>query len=244
MNKPSFALAASLALAAALAGCTPSALQAAVQAGMAANGGASAAPGTAASTAPGASAAPASTAPTTKPSAAASASAAVDADIAALAGAFMDAVDAAAEQDPELVMRLFVTGLATYDTDPALGRAMMGYAMSSRASTTSASSPTGYEPQNADSIYFRTIERDTKIGRYFLDTLASGDLPFTEMAAKVVIDAEYKAIDKGLSADGKLWTYYLKVNHPNNVRARPVRLQKDGERGWRVSNYSSLMVLP
>ena len=245
MKNITIALAATLTVAS-LAACSPSMLQAAVQAARdAEKGGASPAPGasaaaTAAPTATASAGASASTAPIVAPSA----GGAADADLQVVADAYMAAVDAAAAQDPERVARLFVAGLVACDINLKLGRAMMGYAMWSRSATDSAASPTGFEPQVSDEIYFRTLERDTKLGRYYLDKVEAGDLPFDEAADHVVIDKEYKAIDQGLSQDGKMWTFYVKVNHPNNVRSRPVRLQQDGSRGWRVSNYSSLMVQP
>jgi hypothetical protein len=208
--------------------------------GTASGGSATAAPGGAATAMPGAAA-------TTTPGGAATTMApgdAASADAAAVAEAFMAAVDAASMDQPEQVMRLFVTGLAACDVDLALGRAMMGYALRSNLASKVAASPTGYEPQAADEIYFRTLERDTKLGHYYFDSPENAMLPFDEAAPHVVIDAEYKADDKGLSADGKMWSYYLKVDHPSMVRSRPVRLQRDGDRGWRVSNYSSLMVQP
>lgn len=158
---------------------------------------------------------------------------------------FMDAVDKAAAQDPEMVARLLITGLVHYDQDKKLGRAMMAYTMRGGIVSEVPSSPTGVEPQVADEIYFRTLDRNTKLGSYYLDAPASAALPWDQMAAKVVIDKEYKAIDQGLSEDGKMWTFYMKVTGaPTEVRPRPVRVQQDGERGWRVSNYSSIMVQP
>lgn len=214
-----------------LAGCSPAALQAVL-------GDAVQPPTTSASTAPSArpsaSTAPtASTAPSTAPSSNADAS------------AFMAAVDAASSEQPEQVARLLITGLVTYDTDEELGRAMMAYTMRSGLVQQSSSSPTGVLPQTADEIYFRTLDRNTKLGSYYLDAPASAALSWEQMATHVVVDKEYKAVDQGLSADGKMWTFYMKVTGaPTEVRSRPVRLQMDGDRGWRVSNYSSIMVQP
>ncbi len=225
-----------------LAACSPAVLQAALQAAKAEGQGGSPAPG--ASPVTGA---------TTAPTAAASAGVGVgastapgaSAEVAAAVKAYMAAVDAASAQEPEKVARLFVTGLVTYDLDKKLGRAMMGYALRSGLVQQTASSPTGVEPQVVDEIYFRTLDRNTKLGSYYLDAAASAALPWDQMAAKVAIDKEYKAIDQGLSEDGKMWTFYIKVTGaPTEVRSRPVRLQQDGDRGWRISNYSSLMVQP
>lgn len=225
----------SLSLAAVLlAGCSPAALEAIL-------GEAAKPPTSLASTAPSPKAT-ASVKPSAEPSQpAASTAPSTSAD----AAAFMAAVDAASAEEPEKVARLLVTGLVTYDKDPQLGRAMMAYTMRSGLVKDSAASPTGVEPQVADEIYFRTLERNTKLGSYYLDAPASAELSWDQMASHVVVDKEYKAVDQGLSADGKLWTFYLKVTGaPTEVRSRPVRLQQDGDRGWRVSNYSSLMVQP
>lgn len=244
MKNPSSLLLAAALAATALTGCSAQALTAALNAAAKADGAAAGA-----SPAAGASAAPAAQPPAGGQSPVAGQPPAGQppaSDMPAIdLKPFMDAVDKAAAQEPELVARLLITGLVHYDKDHMLGRAMMAYTMSSRIVQQVGASPTGVEPQVADEIYFRTLDRNTKLGSYYLDAPASAALPWDQMAAKVWVDKEYKAVDQGLSEDGKMWTFYLKVTGaPTEVRSRPVRLQQDGDRGWRVSNYSSIMVQP
>jgi hypothetical protein len=69
------------------------------------------------------------------------------------------------------------------------------------------------------------------------------DKPENAMAADaeahVVIDTEYKAVDKGVQGD--LATYYMAQSGDANKRPRPLKLEKQAD-GWRVSNYSSIVV--
>jgi hypothetical protein len=81
------------------------------------------------------------------------------------------------------------------------------------------------------------VDRQPTLPSLYFDKAENATAPDAE--AHVVIDTEYKAVDKGVQGD--LATFYMAQSGDANKRPRPLKLERKPE-GWRVSNYSSVVV--
>lgn len=213
-------------------GCSPAALQALSSAANAANAG-STKPVTAASTAP----SPAASADTTaNVNTGTMTNAGGDPATAQTVTAFKAKL-ADALPDPEKVARLFMVAFAHYPTDKQLAIGLMMLCCTDGERQADASSPTGFTAPAARAVYWPGVDRQPTLPGLYFDTPENATAADAE--AHVVIDKEYKAVDQGVQGD--LATFYMAQSGDANKRPRPLRLEKKAD-GWRVSNYSSVVV--
>jgi hypothetical protein len=154
--------------------------------------------------------------------------------------AFRSKVEAA-NGDARAIAKLFIAGLVAYEHDAALGRALMTLTVIDSDLVASADSPSGFAFFNAREIYFRTLDRNPKLGRAYLDKAASGDA--ADVETHVMIDDDYAAVEKGVNEAAGTAKFYMKLNEELGAGKRPRPLSLKRVNGaWRVSEYSSVMV--
>ncbi|MFN3430023.1 MAG: hypothetical protein ACK46X_08720 [Candidatus Sericytochromatia bacterium] len=147
----------------------------------------------------------------------------------------------AANGDARAIAKLFIAGLVAYEQDATLGRALMTLTVIEGDLVPSADSPSGFAFFNAREIYFRTLDRNPKLGRAYLDQPASGDA--ADVEAHVMIDDDYAAVEKGVNEAAGTAKFYMKLNEELGAGKRPRPLSLKRVNGaWRVSEYSSVMV--
>jgi hypothetical protein len=174
--------------------------------------------------------------PSTKPS---TAPAADDESVKAVE-AFQVKVDAA-KDDARAIAKLFIAGMVAYEKDAKLGRALMTLTVIESDLVPSKDSPSGFAFFNAREIYLRTLDRNTKLGRAYLDSPPAAD--GADVETHVMIDDDYAAVEKGVNEEAGTAKFYMKLNDELGAgkRPRPLSLKKvDGV--WRVSEYSSVFV--
>lgn len=148
---------------------------------------------------------------------------------------------AAAEGDARAIAKLFIAGMVAYEKDATLGRALMTLTVIESDLVASADSPSGFTFFNAREIYFRTLDRNTKLGRAYLDKAASGDA--ADVETHVMIDDDYAAVEKGVNEAAGTAKFYMKLNEELGAGKRPRPLSLKRVNGaWRVAEYSSVMV--
>lgn len=147
----------------------------------------------------------------------------------------------AANGDARAIAKLFIAGLVAYEHDDTLGRALMTLTVIESDLVPSADSPSGFAFFNAREIYFRTLDRNPKLGRAYLDKPASGDA--ADVETHVMIDDDYAAVEKGVNEAAGTAKFYMKLNEELGAGKRPRPLSLKRVNGaWRVAEYSSVMV--
>lgn len=150
----------------------------------------------------------------------------------------------AKEEDPVAFAKLVVQALAYAMKDVDVATEMLAYLSDNTLKAADAKSSTGFV---MGPTYLRfmvtTLEKEPYHAFFYTPSGVSPDADWKTVADKVLIDEDYKAVQKGV--EGNYAYYYFKVRNDLRSSAKlTLSLGKSeaGPKAWRANNLSSLYV--